>query len=139
MENELQRLSSFNSASWPQLGASVTPERLAAAGFYSLPTTESPDRVVCFSCENALMNWGPTDDPWIEHKTWYPTCEFVQGKQTSNVPIQRDAAVSLQQFPSVKIQTASSCDSFYVLGLLDQLQNQGASLWSPMENCCLQL
>ena len=103
MEQELQRLSSFNRATWPHSGTSLTPERLAAAGFFASPTPKAPDRVVCFSCENALTNWDPTDDPWIEHKTWYPACNFVLGKATGNVPIQKAPASSLQ-FPSKGIR-----------------------------------
>jgi hypothetical protein len=96
MDHEAQRLSSFNRATWPHSGTSLTPERLAAAGFFAAPTPKAPDRVVCFSCENALTNWDPTDDPWIEHKTWYPACPFVQGKSTGNVPLSKVPASSLQ-------------------------------------------
>lgn len=99
MEHEVQRLSSFNRATWPHSGTSLTPERLAAAGFFASPTPKAPDRVVCFSCENALTNWDPTDDPWIEHKTWYPACPFVQGKSTGNVPISKVPVSSLQAQP----------------------------------------
>jgi hypothetical protein len=96
MQQEIQRLSSFNKATWPHSGTTLTPERLAAAGFFASPTPKAPDRVVCFSCENALTNWDPTDDPWVEHKTWYPACPFVQGKATGNVPLQKVPASSLQ-------------------------------------------
>ncbi len=128
MERELQRLSSFSMASWPHTGTSVTPERLAAAGFFASPTLETPDRAVCFSCKNAVVNWDPTDDPWIEHKRWYPACDFVLGKATDNVPIR--IPTSSLMFPSVKdrliqdtLQTDS--DSLYVLGLLAQLKING--------------
>ena len=99
MEHEIQRLASFNRATWPHSGSSLTPERLAAAGFFASPTPKAPDRVVCFACENALTNWDPTDDPWIEHKTWYPACPFVQGKSTGNVPIHKVPTSSLQILP----------------------------------------
>ena len=95
MEYESQRLATFSQAVWPHTGSSLTPERLAAAGFFHAPTSKTADRVVCFACENALTNWDPTDDPWIEHKTWYPQCPFVLGKATWNVPVQKAASTLL--------------------------------------------
>lgn len=44
---------------------------------------------MCFACENALTHWDVTDDPMVEHKTWYPHCPFVQGKVTGNIPRKR--------------------------------------------------
>jgi hypothetical protein len=100
MESEAKREESFSHSTWPHNGTHLTPVRLAAAGFYAAPTARAPDRVVCFACENALTNWDVTDDPWVEHKTWYPQCPFVQGKQTGNIPKRRNIVPKAPTPPS---------------------------------------
>ena len=32
---------------------------------------------MCFHCGGGLKNWEPTDDVWVEHAKWYPSCPFV--------------------------------------------------------------
>mmetsp|Transcript_48604 Transcript_48604/g.152530 ORF Transcript_48604/g.152530 Transcript_48604/m.152530 type:complete len:675 (+) Transcript_48604:116-2140(+) len=104
MMKESARLKTFESIIWPHNNTPLTPQRLAAAGFYAAPTSKAPDRVVCFACENALTNWDPTDDPWLEHQTWYPQCPFVQGRSTGNVPLAKDAAAApILSFPPAKM------------------------------------
>lgn len=65
------------------------PPWTQAAGFYFEAQRDAPDRCVCFACGNALTHWDVTDDPWVEHKTWYPQCPFIQGKATGNIPRKR--------------------------------------------------
>jgi len=101
---ESARLKTFESIIWPHNNTPLTPQRLAAAGFYAAPTSKAADRVVCFACENALTNWDPTDDPWLEHQTWYPQCPFVQGRQTGNVPLSKDTSnMPVLSFPPAKM------------------------------------
>ena len=53
---EEERERSFESIVWPHRNSkTLTPPRLAAAGFYAAPTPKAPDSVVCFACENALI------------------------------------------------------------------------------------
>lgn len=42
----------------------MKPEELAAAGFYY----EGPqDKVRCYWCDGALVDWDHGDDVWLEH------------------------------------------------------------------------
>ncbi|XP_013395679.1 putative inhibitor of apoptosis [Lingula anatina] len=65
------RLATF--ARWPP-GIKQTPNVLAEAGLYYLGVNDS---VKCYFCDGGLCNWQPTDDPWDEHKTWFPQCCHV--------------------------------------------------------------
>ena len=56
---------------------SVTPEGLAAAGFYYNPSYTCPDRCTCFACGVSLIQWEANDDPLLEHTKHAPTCPFV--------------------------------------------------------------
>ena len=35
------------------------------------------DNVRCFQCDGGLKNWQATDEPWKEHKRWFPRCPYV--------------------------------------------------------------
>lgn len=35
------------------------------------------DFVKCFYCNGGLSNWEQGDDPWLEHKKYFPECGFV--------------------------------------------------------------
>ncbi|ELK11416.1 Baculoviral IAP repeat-containing protein 1 [Pteropus alecto] len=41
------------------------------------------DTVQCFACGGCLGNWEEGDDPWKEHAKWFPKCEFLQSKKSS--------------------------------------------------------
>ncbi|OAD59107.1 Apoptosis 2 inhibitor [Eufriesea mexicana] len=66
-----KRLRTYNG--WPK-NIKQIPEILANAGFYY---NGFGDHVRCFHCNGELRNWKITDDAWIEHARWFPTCEFV--------------------------------------------------------------
>lgn len=99
MNTELNRLKSFTF--WPRTNKHATPSNLAKAGFYHQPKVEAnaqlagQDRCVCFSCKLVVSDWTNKEHPWREHGTLKPTCAFVQGKTTNNVPL----AVSLAALP----------------------------------------
>ena len=40
--------------------------------------SEKGDAVRCFQCAGLLRNWEPDDDPWEEHRHYFPSCSFVQ-------------------------------------------------------------
>ncbi|KAJ9467139.1 Protein bir1 [Diplonema papillatum] len=66
-------------ASWKSLPSdSVTPQGLAAAGFFHNPTSSSPDRCTCFVCGISLVQWQCDDDPLAEHVKNAPRCPFVR-------------------------------------------------------------
>ncbi|KAK2575646.1 hypothetical protein KPH14_011909 [Odynerus spinipes] len=72
------RLGTFQD--WPYQSSKdvCSPERMAAAGFFSIRTDDEPDLVECFICSKQLDGWEPTDDPWKEHKDHQPSCAFVK-------------------------------------------------------------
>ncbi|XP_003470303.1 baculoviral IAP repeat-containing protein 1-like [Cavia porcellus] len=72
------RLASFEN--WPFYVHAVSPRGLAASGFVF---TGHRDTVQCFSCGGCLGNWEEGDDPWQEHAKWFPKCEFLQSKKSS--------------------------------------------------------
>ncbi|XP_040584784.1 baculoviral IAP repeat-containing protein 1a [Mesocricetus auratus] len=77
-QEEEARLESFES--WPFYAHGTPPRVLSAAGFVF---TGKKDTVQCFSCGGCLGNWEEGDDPWKEHAKWFPKCEFLRSKKSS--------------------------------------------------------
>ncbi|XP_057597574.1 baculoviral IAP repeat-containing protein 1 isoform X1 [Hippopotamus amphibius kiboko] len=77
-QEEKARLESFKN--WPFYAQGTSPRELSAAGFVF---TGKRDTVQCFSCGGCLGNWEDDDDPWKEHAKWFPKCEFLQSKKSS--------------------------------------------------------
>ncbi|XP_036163760.1 baculoviral IAP repeat-containing protein 1 isoform X2 [Myotis myotis] len=77
-QEEKARLESFHD--WPFYAHGTSPRELSAAGFVF---TGKRDTVQCFSCGGCLGNWEEGDDPWKEHAKWFPKCEFLQRKKSS--------------------------------------------------------
>ncbi|XP_226743.4 baculoviral IAP repeat-containing protein 1e isoform X1 [Rattus norvegicus] len=75
---EEARLESFED--WPFYAHGTSPRVLSAAGFVF---TGKRDTVQCFSCGGCLGNWEEGDDPWKEHAKWFPKCEFLQSKKST--------------------------------------------------------
>ncbi|NXP07581.1 BIRC1 protein, partial [Thinocorus orbignyianus] len=75
---EDMRLQSFDG--WPFYARGTTPDSLAGAGFFF---TGKKDTVQCFACGGCLGNWEDGDDPWREHAKWFPECEFLRSKKSS--------------------------------------------------------
>ncbi|NWX76124.1 BIRC1 protein, partial [Alca torda] len=72
------RLQTFDG--WPFYASGTKPDLLARAGFFF---TGKKDTVRCFACGGCLGNWEDGDDPWREHAKWFPECEFLQSKKSS--------------------------------------------------------
>ncbi|XP_071112515.1 baculoviral IAP repeat-containing protein 7-like isoform X2 [Haliotis cracherodii] len=81
LHSEADRLQTFEH--WP-LASAVNPQRLAKAGFYYIGPS---DRVRCVFCYGILKSWLPNDDPETEHRTHFPDCPFLQGREVGNVPM----------------------------------------------------
>nr|XP_048298824.1 baculoviral IAP repeat-containing protein 1 isoform X3 [Myodes glareolus] len=77
-QEEEARLESFEN--WPFYAHGTSPRVLSAAGFVF---TGKRDTVQCFSCAGCLGNWEEGDDPWKEHAKWFPKCEFLRSKKSS--------------------------------------------------------
>ncbi|XP_041468480.1 baculoviral IAP repeat-containing protein 6-like isoform X2 [Lytechinus variegatus] len=85
MYSEATRRQTF--AQWPHMDYKwALPEPMAQAGFYHQPSSIGDDRAMCFTCSVCLVCWEPTDEPWSEHERHSPTCPFVRGEPTHNVP-----------------------------------------------------
>lgn len=74
---------------------------MAQAGFYYQPNSSGDDRAMCFTCTVCLVCWEKTDEPWSEHERHSPSCPFVMGEYTQNVPL------------SVTYATAPALDATY--------------------------
>lgn len=81
MNVEENRLRTFNE--WPA-DASVSPQRIAKAGFYS---TKQGLEVECFACRGKISSWNYGDQVIARHRTLNPQCPFVLNPATSgNIP-----------------------------------------------------
>jgi len=50
---------------------------MAEAGFFHAPSDRDPDIARCFVCFKELEGWEPEDNPWAEHKSHSPKCDFL--------------------------------------------------------------
>lgn len=75
------------------------PNQMAQAGFYHQPSASGDDRAMCFTCNVCLVCWEKTDEPWGEHERHSPSCPFVKGEYTQNVPL----AVTYATEPATQI------------------------------------
>lgn len=67
-----RREASFST--WPKENL-PTVESLVRSGFFY---TGTKTIVTCFYCNGSLQNWGPKDDPRIEHARWFPHCAYAK-------------------------------------------------------------
>ncbi|KAJ2198139.1 hypothetical protein IW145_005539, partial [Coemansia sp. RSA 521] len=75
------RLDTFGSGEWPHTGRDgwkVTPEKLAAAGFYYTPEFPADDTATCAFCGYALGDWEADDEPIAEHSKRSADCLFFR-------------------------------------------------------------
>ncbi|CAF2683332.1 unnamed protein product [Rotaria sp. Silwood2] len=61
-------------ASWPNENLPSVDDLVKAGFFY----TGSKTIVTCFYCNGSLQNWGPNDNPTIEHARWFPHCAYAK-------------------------------------------------------------
>ncbi|ESP03095.1 hypothetical protein LOTGIDRAFT_157060, partial [Lottia gigantea] len=86
MYSEAARRDTF--IKWPHMNYKwALPDPMAQAGFYHQPNATGDDRAMCFTCNVCLVCWEPTDEPWSEHERHSPSCPFVKGEYTQNVPL----------------------------------------------------
>ncbi|KAL8606757.1 hypothetical protein ACOMHN_049586 [Nucella lapillus] len=57
-----------------QLWRGPRPQLMAQAGWYCI----AEDSAACPFCSVAVHDWGPHDDPWHRHHTWFPACPYLQ-------------------------------------------------------------
>jgi hypothetical protein len=61
-------------ATWPNENLPPVDD-LVRAGFFF---TGTKTIVTCFYCNGSLQNWGPNDNPTIEHARWFPNCAYAK-------------------------------------------------------------
>lgn len=83
MNVEENRLRSF-AYCWPHLGTPLTPQVMAASGFYFAPRPDQFDRTVCFQCKTAMMAWDADEDPLVEHRRIFSACQFLTDPAATN-------------------------------------------------------
>ncbi|CAF1410540.1 unnamed protein product [Adineta ricciae] len=59
---------------WPKENLPSVDDLVRAGFFY----TGSKSIVTCFYCNGSLQNWGPNDNPMIEHARWFPHCAYAK-------------------------------------------------------------
>lgn len=96
MASESRRRETFTR--WPHMDYQwALPDQMAQAGFYHQPNNSGDDRAMCFTCSVCLVCWERTDEPWSEHERHSPSCPFVLGEYTQNVPL----SVTLATNPAI--------------------------------------
>jgi hypothetical protein len=61
-------------ATWPNENLPPVDDLVRAGFFY----TGTKTIVTCFYCNESLQNWGPNDNPMIEHARWFPHCAYAK-------------------------------------------------------------
>ncbi|CAM4742785.1 unnamed protein product, partial [Rotaria magnacalcarata] len=61
-------------ATWPIEDLPPVDDLVRAGFFY----TGTKTIVTCFYCNGSLQNWGPNDNPMIEHARWFPHCAYAR-------------------------------------------------------------
>ncbi|CAF0849103.1 unnamed protein product [Rotaria sp. Silwood1] len=61
-------------ATWPNEDLPSVDDFVRAGFFY----TGTKNIVKCFYCDGSLQNWGPNDNPMIEHARWFPHCAYAK-------------------------------------------------------------
>ncbi|KAF5520152.1 Baculoviral IAP repeat-containing protein 7 [Colletotrichum aenigma] len=90
METYFERLFTFHATGsesgdgegmkWPV--NTLRPEDMAGAGFFFTGNeTQTPDSVTCFSCKMQAWQWKRNDDPFDEHSSGSPNCDYVTTEQ----------------------------------------------------------
>ncbi|CAF2838345.1 unnamed protein product [Rotaria sp. Silwood2] len=105
-----KRLSSFNS--WPQEDLPSVDDLVRAGYFY----TGLKTIVTCFYCNGSLQNWGPQDNPLIEHVCWFPLCAYA--KQLCDDELYR----KVQESKRIRQENdfATDCDLFIACIILQK-------------------
>jgi hypothetical protein len=67
-----KRTASFTA--WPSENLPSVDDLVKAGFFY----TGTKNIVTCFYCNGSLQNWGPNDNPTIEHARWFPHCAYAK-------------------------------------------------------------
>ncbi|KAL3853025.1 hypothetical protein ACJMK2_016611 [Sinanodonta woodiana] len=67
-----------------KIDSHMQPRELAEAGFLY---QGDGDSVICYYCGGELSNWGPGDNAWIEHETFYPSCAHVLLQKTGHLTL----------------------------------------------------
>ncbi|XP_043255701.1 baculoviral IAP repeat-containing protein 6 [Colletes gigas] len=144
MFSEAVRRDTFSK--WPHMNHKwALPDQMAQVGFYHHPNATGDDRVMCFTCNVCLVCWEPKDEPWSEHERHSPTCPFIKGEYTQNVPLSvtlatapaREAGDTIDVISTTNVSglaaTASNSGFINVWNVTNQLKREVSFYVAPVE------
>lgn len=108
---EANRLNTF--VNWPA-DSPVSPEDLAAAGFYYLGRSNDDvnccheDEVRCAFCKVQIMNWKAGDRPYDDHVKYAPQCPYVRQQNVLPRMANENAVVDTPGPAKMQFVTVSS-------------------------------
>uniref|UniRef100_A0A5S6Q0P4 Uncharacterized protein n=1 Tax=Trichuris muris TaxID=70415 RepID=A0A5S6Q0P4_TRIMR len=93
----------------PRFTSSVSPSKLAEAGFFYLPSADASDAVECAFCAVQLESWDSGGDPWSEHRSHTESkgvkCSFVAlGKLEKNITAGEFRELLLVRFDLISVR-----------------------------------
>ncbi|KXS12688.1 BIR-domain-containing protein [Gonapodya prolifera JEL478] len=96
-------------AQWP-FGeeSSCSVEKMASAGFYFTPTSDSPDATTCAYCELELDGWEEGDVPREQHRKRRPECAVFTAAATSSPSSSSTSSTATATKPKLKPSTSTS-------------------------------
>jgi hypothetical protein len=94
---EENRLKTFNNWNIPF----VNKHQLALLGFYYY---DLDDIVKCYFCSVEIGKWERGDDVLASHIKWSPSCNFIRGRITNNIPINNPNAESHDFNPDFAVE-----------------------------------
>ncbi len=92
MKSEYDRIKTFRYSSfkWPHHHQGISPEAMAASGFFLLGgggNSLYSDRVQCFECIMIMHQWRGCDSANDWHRRHSPHCDMAHGRSTRNIPL----------------------------------------------------
>ena len=115
-------------ASWVSENVPAVDDLVRAGFFY----TGTQTIVTCFFCNGSLQNWGPKDNPMVEHARWFPHCAYIKQLCGSRLYQQiRDAQRTHKGltsfFDSVPVEYSDALDEREADTKNESLQSNGNS------------
>ncbi|XP_050737109.1 baculoviral IAP repeat-containing protein 5-like [Eriocheir sinensis] len=100
---------------------------MAAAGFYFIGSKKFPDSVKCFVCQKELDGWEEEDDPWEEHKSHAPYCQFI-------ILNKDESAITVQEMHELEMHRAVNLAKKMINNKIEEFKKQAGKTRSVIEN-----
>ncbi|VDK86478.1 unnamed protein product [Onchocerca ochengi] len=120
------RLKSFTENVWPHHeSVSLSPEKMALAGFFFDPDDDNTDNVSCPFCLKSLTGWEESDDPLVEHAKRKDVCYFARLDKS-------ESEWTVEDFLRLLAQRRASIMSLIALKTIDGGRNAMGSVEKRM-------